>query len=90
MEGAVSQRIDWDQVRPSGEMVDHMNTVKSHLVPLLNTSHESVQDNDQELKCAHKAVALCAQSRSAHRAWKDQAVHLKDLYLRRKADCIGL
>ena len=50
MEGAVSQRIDWNQARPSGEMVDHMNTVKSHLVPLLNTSHESVQDIDQELK----------------------------------------
>ena len=27
-----------------------MNTVKSHLAPLLNTSHESVQDIDQELK----------------------------------------
>ena len=52
MKGAVSQRIDWDQVRRSGEMVDYMNTVKSHLAPLLNTSHESVQDVDQELKCS--------------------------------------
>ena len=49
MEGAVSQRIDWDQARQSGEVVDYMNTVKSHLATLLNTSHENVQDIDQEL-----------------------------------------
>ena len=48
----MSQRIDWDQARQSGEMVDYMNTFKSHLAPLLNTSHESVQDVDQELKCS--------------------------------------
>ena len=96
MEGAVSQRIDWDQARWSGEMVDYMNTVKSHLAPHLNTSHESVQDVDQELKyvarvlcdAAEKTLpliqprkprrwkddtltALCAQSRSVHKAWKD-------------------
>ena len=94
MEGAVSQRIDWDQARRSEEMVDYVNTVKSHLALLLNTSHESVQDVDQELKyvarvlCDEKTLpliqptkpqrwkddtltALCAQSRSARRAWKD-------------------
>ena len=73
-----------------------MNTVKSHLAPLLNTSHESVQDVDQELKYVARVLcdtgektlpliqprkprrwkddtltALCAQSRSACRAWKD-------------------
>ena len=57
MEGAVFQRIDRDQARRSGEMVDYTNTVKSHLVPLLNTSHESVQDIDQELK--YVARVLC-------------------------------
>ena len=39
MEGAVSQGIDWDQAKRSGEMVHYMNTVKSHLAPLFNTSH---------------------------------------------------
>ena len=43
MEGAVSQRIDWDQARQSGEVVDYMNTVKSHLVPLLNTIHQELK-----------------------------------------------
>ena len=38
-------------------MIIIMNTVRSHLVPLLNTSHESVQDIDQELK--YVARALC-------------------------------
>ena len=57
MEGAVSQRIDWDQARQSGEVVDYMNTVKSHLATLLNTSHERVQDIDQDLK--YVARVLC-------------------------------
>ena len=38
-------------------MVDYVNTVKSHLVPLLNTSHGSVQDIDQELN--YVAKVLC-------------------------------
>ena len=33
-----------------GEIVDYINTVKSHLAPFLNTSHESVKGVDQELK----------------------------------------
>ena len=74
-------------------MVDYSNTVNSHVVPLLNTSHDSVQDIDQELEYAARVLcdaaertlplvqprkprrwkddtltALCAQSRSAHRA----------------------
>ena len=66
----MSQRIDWDQARQSGEMVDYMNTVKSHLAPLLNTSHESVQDVDQgckeegQIQRRDKMFAAGARSRS--------------------------
>ena len=59
MESAVSPRINWDQARQSGKIDDYMNTVKSHLVPLLNTSHESVQDIDQELKYVASVMCCC-------------------------------
>ena len=38
-----------------------MNTVKSRLTPLLNTSHESVQDVDQELKYATRVLCDAAE-----------------------------
>ena len=47
MEGACLRGLTGTKL---GEIVEYINTVKSHLAPLLNTSHESVQDVDQELK----------------------------------------
>ena len=38
-----------------------MNTVKSHLAPLLNTSHESVQDIDQELRYVARLLCFSAE-----------------------------
>ena len=61
-------------------MIIIMNTVRSHLVPLLNTSHESVQDIDQELKYVARTLCDAAEKTlpliqpRKPRKWKDDTL----------------